>query len=306
MNKKLINEDIQNMKYLFGYKPGRVISEQDIDYTTDGYLDTTEMDEEGKIRPERLVKHSDTNKIVGTHKRGVGFHPSHHGKKLGFEFDPIDIPLGTKFGGTEVDDFDYEEGDFNEEMYEQENPFRDNSGLDSYNFPEELKDRLSNIYDLLDEEMEDPDNDPSDYSDMFDFASVVISGVLIKLREEFGDEFEEYEDDVDDYLRNNEDEYIFDFYNSRSDFDFDEDDEDEDTLFEQEEPETDRYMFFSNLEQIHRQTGILLKKDPEMISGILENGHDWAQDHIATSKESIDQVFDFLMNEEKGDENNTF
>ena len=45
--------------------------------------------------------------------------------------------------------------------------------------------------------------------------------------------------------------------------------------------------------------GILLEKDPEMIHSILENGHDWAQDHIATSKESIVQVFDFLMNETK-------
>ena len=115
MNKKLINEDISNMKYLLGYKPGRVISEQDFDYTTDDYLDTTEMDE-------------------------------------------------------------------------------------------------------------------------------------------------------------------------------------------QEEPETDRYMFFSNLQQIHRQMGILLEKDPEMIHSILDNGHDWAQDHIATAKESIDQVFDFIMNEEKGEE----
>jgi len=83
-------------------------------------------------------------------------------------------------------------------------------------------------------------------------------------------------------------------------------DDDEDTLFEQEEPENDRYMFFSNLQQIHRQMGILLKKDPEMISSILENGHDWAQDHIATAKESIDQVFDFLMNEEKGDGDEDF
>jgi hypothetical protein len=65
-------------------------------------------------------------------------------------------------------------------------------------------------------------------------------------------------------------------------------------------------MFFSNLQQIHRQTGILLEKDPEMISGILENGHDWAQDHIATAKESIDQVFDFIMNEEEGDDNDNF
>lgn len=47
MDKKLINEEINNIKYLFGYKPGRVISEQDIDYTTDDYLDVneTELDE---------------------------------------------------------------------------------------------------------------------------------------------------------------------------------------------------------------------------------------------------------------------
>jgi prephenate dehydrogenase len=84
------------------------------------------------------------------------------------------------------------------------------------------------------------------------------------------------------------------------------DDVEDDTLFEQEEPETDRYMFFSNLEQIHRQMGILLEKDPEMIHSILENGHDWAQDHIATAKESIDQVFDFIMNEENGDDEEDF
>ena len=78
--------------------------------------------------------------------------------------------------------------------------------------------------------------------------------------------------------------------------------DDEDNLFEQEEPENDRYMFFSNLQQIHRQMGILLEKDPEMIHSILENGHDWAQDHIATAKESIDQVFDFIMNEEDDDD----
>jgi hypothetical protein len=77
-------------------------------------------------------------------------------------------------------------------------------------------------------------------------------------------------------------------------------------MSEQEEPENDRYMFFSNLEQIHRQMGILLEKDPEMIHSILENGHDWAQDHIATAKESIDQVFDFIMNEENGDDDEDF
>lgn len=61
--------------------------------------------------------------------------------------------------------------------------------------------------------------------------------------------------------------------------------------------EENRYMFFSNLQQIRRQTELLLDMDEELLNSILENGHDWAQDHIATAKESIDQVFDFLMNE---------
>jgi hypothetical protein len=63
------------------------------------------------------------------------------------------------------------------------------------------------------------------------------------------------------------------------------------------EQENDRYMFFSNLEQIHRQTGLMLEMNENELHQILENGHDWAQDHIATAKESIDQVFDFFMNE---------
>ncbi len=63
-----------------------------------------------------------------------------------------------------------------------------------------------------------------------------------------------------------------------------------------------RYMFFSNLEQIKRQAELLLELDENEIEEILENGHDWAQDHIATAKESIDQVFDFLMNETKREE----
>ena len=66
-----------------------------------------------------------------------------------------------------------------------------------------------------------------------------------------------------------------------------------------EQRESERYMFFSNLQQIRRQMDILLDMDPQMVEDIIENGHDWAQDHIATAKESIDQVFDFIMNKEK-------
>jgi hypothetical protein len=36
-----------------------------------------------------------------------------------------------------------------------------------------------------------------------------------------------------------------------------------------------------------------------MVESILDNGHDWAQDHISEAKNNIDQVFDFMMNESK-------
>ena len=68
-----------------------------------------------------------------------------------------------------------------------------------------------------------------------------------------------------------------------------------------EERESSRYMFFSNIEQMKRQCEILLDMDHSEIESILENGHDWAQDHIAESKNNMDQVFDFLMNETKRD-----
>jgi hypothetical protein len=68
------------------------------------------------------------------------------------------------------------------------------------------------------------------------------------------------------------------------------------------EEHSTRYMFFSNLEQLKRQCEILLEIDEETITEILENGHDWAQDHISEAKNNVDQVFDFLMNETKGDD----
>ena len=65
--------------------------------------------------------------------------------------------------------------------------------------------------------------------------------------------------------------------------------------------QSDRYMFFSNLEQMRRQCDLLLELERDMVDSILDNGHDWAQDHIAEAKNNLDQVFDFLMNETKGD-----
>jgi hypothetical protein len=64
--------------------------------------------------------------------------------------------------------------------------------------------------------------------------------------------------------------------------------------------ESERYMFFSNLEQMKRQCELLLELDRNMVEGILTDGHDWAQDHIAEAKNNMDQVFDFIMNETQG------
>jgi hypothetical protein len=66
--------------------------------------------------------------------------------------------------------------------------------------------------------------------------------------------------------------------------------------------QSERYMFFSNLEQMRRQCDMLLSMDRDEIESILQNGHDWAQDHIAEAKNNMDQVFDFLMNETKSEE----
>jgi hypothetical protein len=65
------------------------------------------------------------------------------------------------------------------------------------------------------------------------------------------------------------------------------------------ENKTENYMFFSNLKQIQRQCQVLLELDPMVIEEILQNGHDWADDHVTVAKENLSQVFDFLMNTTK-------
>ena len=66
-----------------------------------------------------------------------------------------------------------------------------------------------------------------------------------------------------------------------------------------EQQESENYMFFSNLKQIARQCKMLLEMDEEMIDQILQDGHDWAYDHVSEAKTNMDQVFDFMMNEKR-------
>jgi hypothetical protein len=62
---------------------------------------------------------------------------------------------------------------------------------------------------------------------------------------------------------------------------------------------TENYMFFSNLKQMQRQIELLMEINPQVIDMILQNGHDWADDHVTEAKTNMDQVFDFIMNEIK-------
>ena len=70
------------------------------------------------------------------------------------------------------------------------------------------------------------------------------------------------------------------------------------------EQATENYMFFGNLKQIKRQCELLLELQPDEVNELLNNGHDWADDHISVAKENMDQVFDFMMNEFNDDSYN--
>ena len=39
----------------------------------------------------------------------------------------------------------------------------------------------------------------------------------------------------------------------------------------------------------------MLELDEKMVDGILASGHDWVEDHIATSKDDVEEVYNFLM-----------
>ena len=54
------------------------------------------------------------------------------------------------------------------------------------------------------------------------------------------------------------------------------------------------YMFFGNLKTIKRLVDEMLEMDEAQVDAMLTNGHNWALDHIATSKDDVEEVFNFL------------
>lgn len=67
--------------------------------------------------------------------------------------------------------------------------------------------------------------------------------------------------------------------------------------------EMKNYMFFQNLKTIKNCVDRMLELDSNNVDELM-NDHDWASDHIATSKDDIQEVCDFLCNM-VGDSNST-
>jgi hypothetical protein len=65
--------------------------------------------------------------------------------------------------------------------------------------------------------------------------------------------------------------------------------------------EKQHYMFFQNIASIKHYVDEILKMNPDEIDDLLKNGHDWASDHIATSKDDIQEVAEFIRNEMEGE-----
>jgi len=60
------------------------------------------------------------------------------------------------------------------------------------------------------------------------------------------------------------------------------------------EEEESNYMFFSNLKRIKEVSTMILAMDRKKIDEMLNNGHDWANDHVTVAKEDLTQVFEFF------------
>ena len=69
-----------------------------------------------------------------------------------------------------------------------------------------------------------------------------------------------------------------------------------------EHQETQNYMFFASLQTIKRLVDGMLEMDESKVDRILSDGHNWALDHIATSKDDVEEVFNFLASHESDDD----
>lgn len=60
--------------------------------------------------------------------------------------------------------------------------------------------------------------------------------------------------------------------------------------------EMTNYMFFQNLASIKHYIEEIMAMDKKSIDAMISDGHDWAVDHVATSKDDIEEVTGWLRN----------
>ena len=68
----------------------------------------------------------------------------------------------------------------------------------------------------------------------------------------------------------------------------------------EEHEESENYMFFANVTNIKRMCEEILEMDPSTVDTMLSEGHGWAVDHIATSKDDVEEVYGFLKSPLEG------
>lgn len=66
------------------------------------------------------------------------------------------------------------------------------------------------------------------------------------------------------------------------------------TQGEQPSEKPKHYMFFSNLKVIKSMVEEMLSMDASQVDALLDDGHDWASDHISTSKDDVEEVHQWL------------
>jgi hypothetical protein len=63
---------------------------------------------------------------------------------------------------------------------------------------------------------------------------------------------------------------------------------------EDDNRESNNYMFWQNIKNINHVTNELLSMNKEKIDSLIANGHAWAVDHISTSADDMEEVYHFL------------
>ena len=73
-----------------------------------------------------------------------------------------------------------------------------------------------------------------------------------------------------------------------------------DEMISNHSKESNNYMFWQNLKTMYHAVSEMKEMDFDSVDSMLSDGHGWALDHIATSKDDVEEVYHFLINKVNG------